>query len=385
MAQVINLDRPLDVNETRNVTIVIANPNLAQAKDVEVFYELHTWGKDMKRGYLEGTVKLGDIPAEGRKDFSVDYKAGPPGFYQLQVLVDHKKRIKETNEDNNTLDQTFSVEGETTSQIFFSGKNADLSIDKEIRINNIDPLVGQTVNFEFTVFNNSDIEVWGADVDMFVNDELVFGEPLGTFAPNSWRELVFDHAFSKSGEYAVKIMVDSKEAIPEVNESNNVVSTTMNVQPGIFGSGHKDVAVMNISLSKAPCMQGEPVTIQATVKNVGQDTLHGVLCTIRTENRPPFFIKVLPILDPGEEVKLSKTLPAFISGEHKIIVTVDGKNMIKEADEENNVKTIKLIVKPISKEQLKDLKDGIKTKGKNVIKNKVDEIKGAVNNWLRGL
>ena len=222
-------------------------------------------------------------------------------------------------------------------------------------------------------------------MEMFVDGQLVFGEPLGTFAPNSWRELVFDHAFSKSGEYAVKIMVDSKEAIPEVNEGNNIVQTTMNVQPGLLGSGHRDVAVMSITLSKSPCMQGEPVTIEATVKNIGQDILHGVLCTIRTENRPPFFVKVLPIIDPGEEIKLTKTLPALIAGEHKIIVTLDGKNIIKEEDEENNIKTIKLLVKPISKQQLKDVRDGIKTRGKGAIKNKVNEIKGAVNKWLRGI
>ncbi|MDP3143148.1 MAG: CARDB domain-containing protein, partial [Candidatus Omnitrophota bacterium] len=319
VANVVNLDRPLEVGETRAITIVVGNPNQVEAKKVKVDYEF--WNLALNditpsHGYLKGSKILPSVPAEGDGSFVVDYKAVYPADYKLTIQVDPDTTVPETDEYNNKLEKYFSVGGEVTSQIYFSGKDVDLAIDKEVKVSNKKPNANLPVTFEVRVRNNSAINVWGADLDMFINDKLEAGEPLGDFAANSEKTFTFTHTFTASGDYNVKFMADAKNAVPEKDEGNNIASVTIEVAAGIFGTGHRDASVASFSLSKTTCLQGEPVTASAVIKNTGSDPLRALLCTIGPHDFKPFYVKIIPILDPGKEIKVSTTLPALIAGEH---------------------------------------------------------------------
>ncbi|MFH1202069.1 MAG: CARDB domain-containing protein [Candidatus Omnitrophota bacterium] len=385
VADVVNLDRPLEVGETRAITIVIGNPNLVEAKNVRVEYEF--WNLALNdvtagHGYRKGAKVIPSVGQEGGASIIVDYKGVYPADYKLTVLVDPQGAIAETDEYNNKLEKYFNVSGEVTSQIYFSGKDADLSIDKDIKVSNKEPTTDLPVTFEVTVHNNCGITVWGADLDMLIDDELEAGQALGDFYANSERTVTFRHTFSKSGDCTVKFMVDAKKAIPEKDENNNAATVKIKVKPGILGTGYKDVAVTNFSLSKTSCLQGEPVTAQASVKNIGQDILRGVLCTIGPSGTKPVYVKVVPILDPGQEIKISATLPALIAGDHTIEARVDGKDIIKETNETNNVMTASLHVEKLTKEKLEQ---EAKQKVTGAIFEKIGQIQGAIDSWLRGL
>ena len=392
VADVVNLDRPLEVDETRSITIVIGNPNLVEAKNVKVEYEF--WNLALNdvtpsHGYLKGTKVIPSVGQEGGASFVVDYKGVWPADYKLTILVDPQGAIAETDEYNNKLEKYFNVAGEITSQMYFSGKDADLSIDKDVKVSNKEPTTDLPVTFEVTVHNNCGITVWGADLDMLIDDKLEAGQALGDFYANDARTITFRNTFLKSGDYTVKFMVDAKKAIPEKDENNNVATVKMKVKPGILGTGYKDVAVTSFSLSKTSCLQGEPVTAQATVKNIGQDILRAVLCTIGPGGTKPVYIKVVPILDPGQEIKISTTLPALIAGDHTIEARVDGKNIIKETNETNNVMTASLHVEKITKENLEQearkKAEAAKQKAGNVILEKIGQAQEAIDRWLRGL
>ncbi|MFC1645987.1 CARDB domain-containing protein [Candidatus Omnitrophota bacterium] len=381
VAQIVNLDTPIKVGRTRQIEVYIGNLNMVDAKGVDVEYEFLNLDRNNiqpSHGYLKGTKSLGIIRAESRTSFTIPYKGVYPGRYKLTVIVDPEDKVQETDEYyNNQIEKLFNVGGEVTSEMYFSGRGADLSIDEEINVSNLAPAAGTPVNFEVTARNNSGIDVWGADLDMLVDGELVDGQALGTFAASSSKTLSFNYTFAATGDYVVKLMVDAKEAIPETDEGNNTATITISVQPGAFGTGHRDVAVTSINLSKTSCFQGELVTATATIKNLGQDTLNGVLCTIGPSGRKPFYVKVLPVLELDEEVEISVTLPALVAGDHTIEGRVDGKNIFKEENEENNILATSIHVEPISAE-------GIKEKSSGAVLEKIGNVRDAFNRWLRG-
>jgi len=381
VASISGLDRRLEVNEKVSLVISVGNLNMVDAGRVKVNYEFwNTTVNDItpSHGYSKGEKTIASVPKEGRAEFALDYKAVYPGSYKLTVWVDQKASVSETNEYNNTLEKYFSVGGEITSEMFYSGKGADLSIGQEVRVSNYSPSVDMPVTFEVDGFNNSSLDVWGADLDMFVNGKPVSGEPLGTFISESFKEVIFEHAFSATGSYAVKFMIDAKEAVPEANEANNTVEVTINVEAGIFGTGHRDVAVTGFSLSKSSCYQGEMITAKAIIKNLGSDPLRGVLCTIGPSGSKPFYVKIVPFLDAGEEIEISATLPALIAGEHVLEGRVDGKDIFDEENEENNIIGASITVTPITRED-------IKSDVKGAAQEKINQTINAVNKWLNGL
>ncbi len=386
VADIVNLDTPLSVDETRQVTIVIANHNIVDAKSVKVNYEFWNLAVNdvtASHGYKKGSKSFSKVPKEGTASFSVNYKGVYPADYRLTVQVDPQGEVKETDEYNNTSERYFNVGGEVTSQMFFSGKDVDLSIDSDIQISNTEPPAGMSVNFDVTVHNYSKMEVWGADLDMFVEGELVDGQALGTLPSESTRELSFNYAFPKSGSHKVEFMIDAKEVVPEKNERNNTATATLEVKPGLLGgTGHVDVSVASFSLNKTTCMQGELVTAKVTIKNTGQDILYGVLATIGPSGNKPVYIKIFPILDPGEEAEISTTLPVFIPGEHIIEARVDGKNIIQEEDEDNNIMGVTLVVEKVTRE---GVKEELKQKTTGVVVEKANKVVDAVNRWLKGL
>ena len=139
-----------------------------------------------------------------------------------------------------------------------------------------------------------------------------------------------------------------------------------------------DIAVVAFSLSEESCKQGTPVTARARIKNLGQDTLNAVLCTIGPSQRSPFYVKILPVFDPGEEVEISTTLPALFVGDHIIEACVDGKNIFQETNEDNNVKSATLHVEPLTKED-------VKLRAAGFVTTKINQAMAAINAWLRNL
>jgi hypothetical protein len=382
VANIVNLDRDLAIDETRPITIVAGNPNLVDAKNIKVKYEFSNLGLDDKipqHGYLAGEKTFSSVPKEDKVEFTVDYKAVYPGDYRLTVKADADDTVWETNETNNTLEKFFKIEGELTARMFFSGHDIDLKVDKKINFANIEPPAGFSVNFRVKVNNLSDIDVWGAKIDMLANDSVVDTLDLGTISAYGSTEVAFNYAFASAGTYKVKFIADSRDDIPERDEKNNTTDVvTVNVKAGVFGSGHKDVAVTSFALSDNYCMQGEKVTADATVKNIGQDTLNLILFTIGPVEARPIAVKVIPALDPGKEEKVTITIPTLIAGDYAYEARLDGKNVIKEDNEDNNVRTVYLHVEKITREQ-------VRAQAANVAIEKINQAIDAFSRWLGSL
>ncbi|MFH1655855.1 MAG: CARDB domain-containing protein, partial [Candidatus Omnitrophota bacterium] len=123
VADIINLDRPLDTDETREITIVIGNMNLVEARSVKVEYEF--WNLAVEdvtpsHGYKKGEKTFSRVPKEGTAELRVNYRGVYPAKYSLTVRLDPAGKIPETDETNNQTVKYFDVEGELTSEIFFS-------------------------------------------------------------------------------------------------------------------------------------------------------------------------------------------------------------------------------------------------------------------------
>jgi len=372
----------LTIGETRTIVIEVGNFNLVAAKHVKVKYQIDNLAVEdtiPEHGFIKGEKAFADFPKEARFNFSVDYKAVYPASFRIGVWVDSNDTVWETEENNNYMEKIFTVEGELTPAMFFAGKDIDLRIEKKINFSNLEPPVGFSINFKTKVLNNSNIEVWGAHIDMLVNDETVDSQELGTIAASNQKEIVFSYAFPTTGTYKVKFIADSRNEIPERDEKNNTTDTVnVNVKSGVFGTGHKDVAVTSFTLSKNYCMQGEKVTAEATVKNIGQDTLNLILFTIGPAEARPVAAKVIPVLDPGKEEKINVAIPTLIAGDYAYEARLDGKNVIKEDNEENNVRTAYLQVEKITREHAR-------AQAANVAIEKISQAIDAFSRWLGGL
>ncbi|MFH1202058.1 MAG: CARDB domain-containing protein [Candidatus Omnitrophota bacterium] len=379
---IVNLDSPLYINENRKIKIIIGNLNRVDARNVKVKYEirnLNVFEKDRFHGYLKGKKVLGRVEAGKTRDFVLNYKGVYPAHYELGVTVDPGGRVSETDKGNNLSAKQFRVEGDLTPGIFFAGKGKriDLALDKKIGVSTLEPPAGISVNFLVTVNNNSDLEIWGADLDMYADGKLVANQPLENLPAYGNKETSLYYAFSAGGGRKVEFVVNSKGIIPERKRANNSASIWITVKPGAYGTGVKDVAVTSFVLDKEITLEGQSVKAEVLVKNSGKDTLNNVLCAIGLKDQKPFYIKILPILDPGQEVKLEVMIPALAAGEHIIEARVDGKNIVKELNEDNNVRSVSLYVEKITGEH-------VKAKGAIIIPEKIGRAIAAVNRWLRG-
>ncbi len=135
--------------------------------------------------------------------------------------------------------------------------------------------------------------------------------------------------------YNISVIADPNDAVTELNESNNVSGT-----PAELWYPY-DFAVTNITFSPERPREGEPVTIDASVGNIG---FRGI------DTDVAFYVdgNLIGTADVYAEANKTEHVSAIwdalpdinhLTEEHNITVMVDPKNGIEEQDELNNNKT----------------------------------------------
>ena len=132
---------------------------------------------------------------------------------------------------------------------------------------------------------------------------------------------------SRAGLHNIFIVIDPKDKISEINESNNVMNGSILVKGA-------DLIVSEISLDKTNLKDGDTVNITAEIKNIGiLPAFNFDISILIDENERIYHILTLP---PDESVNRSSQWNAT-TGSHLITVIVDPLDEISETYESNNI------------------------------------------------
>ncbi|KAF5428014.1 Serine protease [Candidatus Methanophagaceae archaeon] len=179
---------------------------------------------------------------ESTKGFS---KSTENEIYNLAVFVDPENMVEESNEDNN--EEKKMMDPDLTfvfPEITFLNKNGNaVSSDKLIAREN------HTIRVN--VKNTGCVAATDFYVKLYVNksdntksDEPVAGFPMSKkitrLEPGVTSEVDFSWTPPEAGFYRVKVMVDEKNEVPEINDKNNVFSVSDEVKAGELGYRAKD-------------------------------------------------------------------------------------------------------------------------------------------------
>ena len=136
------------------------------------------------------------------------------------------------------------------------------------------------------------------------------------------------------GNHTVKVIVDEHNDVAEYNETNNELLVQLPEIP------FSDLTVANITWSPSNFSDGQIVTFNAVIENIGENTTRSFYIRFLIDDSS-IGEKRLSGLASGSSVNISQTWSASV-GEHNVTVVVDCYNNIPESDESNNSLTLLL-------------------------------------------
>jgi subtilase family serine protease len=246
-----------------------------------------------------------------------------PGEHKIKAVVDYYNYVSESNETNNTLELNLTkiyppdltVSSLTWSPLNFSD--------------------GQVVTFNASIINvglgNSTRNFYtrflldGVDIGGPYNDGLASGN--SSSVTQTWT--------ATPGDHTIKAVVDYWNSVTESNETNNTLELNLTK------IDQADLIVPSINWSPSNFSDGQTVTFNATVANIGAgNTTRGFYTR--------FFIdgsnigeQYLSGLASGSSSSVTQTWTAT-HGEHNVSVIVDYYNYVSESNESNNVLLLNL-------------------------------------------
>ena len=274
-----------------------------------------------------------------------------PGEYELKVVVDAKDAVTEQNETNNSLTIGFTIEGAELHPIGLDVSSNDIQ-------------QGDSVTVAVDVTNTGERAVGAFTVGYFVD-----GVRLDTFYFGSTSEQRFvtgdttttrgyiDTTDLSVGEHVLRVVVDADNQIPEVDESNNEISTRFAI--GAHTQRKAELRVEKILVGTDDVgLQIGSTLVRATIANHGTITAEHVRVDLGIGDAAPSVFAALgagasgwtsatsidPVwidrLEPGEKAVASWLLAFETSGARAIAVVADAYDEIDETDDTNNALVI---------------------------------------------
>ena len=312
---------------------------------------------------LIGTRFVGNLSAGVSQSFS-DTATIPAGLtsgtYYLGVIADHTARQMESNEDNNVLLASGTLEVMT---------NVDL-VATELTLSSISANVGDSITLSSTFVNqgNSSTTSSNKSVTFYLSTDAVIDSSdryIGsrifyTVSPgevNSADQVVSIPTNLAAGNYYVGMIVDGSNTQPETDETNNTLVANETLEVIV----HVDLVPTELALSSTTANVGETITLSNTFANQGTSstTVYGnksVLFYLSTDavidssdrhigSRIFYNMSAGEINSADQVVSIPTNLAA---GNYYVGMIVDGSNTQPETDETNNTlvanETLEVIV-----------------------------------------
>jgi subtilase family serine protease len=326
------------VGEKVVMTAQVHNPTTIDMENVTVgFYD----GDPAAGGAELGRLTMAYVPAQGNKDFLVEASL-TEGLHEIYVVIDPDNSILETDNTNNKASKTLTVVARIIEQ--------DLSISaSDITIDPVAPWDGAQATITAVVHCSGENDVQDVSVSFYDGDPsqggLLIGPAKISIIPvngSAQTQIQWD-TLGKSGLHYIHVVVDPLNSIRETNENNNVGIISVNV----VLPGKPDLAISSsdIALSNESPGEGETITLNATVHNLGLQT--GNVDVALYDGDPSAggqFLgrsSTMQIIPSGGSAVFSFEVNTVgLSGIHNLFVSVDPDNRIDEMLETNNVASI---------------------------------------------
>ncbi|RMF40340.1 MAG: hypothetical protein D6753_11895, partial [Planctomycetota bacterium] len=257
------------------------------------------------------------------------------GEHTVSVVVDHTSAVIELSESNNRAIQALNV---------LATPLADLAIDADdFVLSDSNPGVGEPISVTVPVFNRGSALAAGVTAQLQIDGAIVAAT---TTTPadidsggNATASFNF-HAPLAEGYHLLEVIIDEGNTTPESNENNNRDFLFFLV--GDF----PDLLPLGIGFSNATPVEGETVSISATIQNDGQASADGFVVRVFDGSQVIGQVS-LSGLDVGESTVISVPFDtAGKTGTRLIQVVADPDDRITENNEGNNLVNVLLNVAP---------------------------------------
>ncbi len=341
---------PADPNagEVVTLTATVLNNGLRDAVNVTVQFLDITGASSASSGVpIDVSQVISSIPAGGSAVAQVAYDTtGLAGDRRIQVLVDGANLIRETNETDNTARKTLRVAPPAIPNLVIQAANVGFDPPT--------PNPGEQVTIYATVLNDGHARAAGVTVQFM--DVTVSSAPTPIGQPQTITliqaggsgvaQVTYDTAGLR-GDRRIQVLVDPNNFIREVRTTDNSVQKTLSlVAPPL---PNLVMQAGNIGFAPANPVEGERVTIAATVLNEGGAAATEVMVQFMdaTDSRaiPIGEPQVIDLISAGGSGVAQVLYPTTgLAGDRRIQVVVDPNSFIEESRATDNSATRTLTV-----------------------------------------
>jgi subtilase family serine protease len=290
------------LNDTITITITVKNQGQGAALKSRIACNL-----DGQRETIDMISALGS----GKSAVTTYQCRIQSGHHVFQALADFDDNIREANEKNNSY------------TINIAPNMPDLAI-ANVSWSPADIVPGQEITFSIVVENTGGVDA-GASRIVFYTDDTISGyNDIEPIKAGEKFNCTFTWAASE-GKHTIKIAVDSKGQITEIDENNNTV--TISIPP-------PDLTVQDITFSPPNYVTGDTVTVKARIVNLKGNKTPGSTAIIYIDDFGTDTLEV-PALAAGEGYDFSFAWTADADA-HTFRICADTGNTVMETDETNN-------------------------------------------------
>lgn len=246
---------------------------------------------------------IDSIPSNSSDTTSTSWIAPLSGTYEIKVVVDPDGTIPEKNENNNEASRNITI-----------SDGGAINVEMEVSNEKCMPREIFWVNGSATY---GTIPVANATVTVTIKPS---GNTASTVTDNNGKFSVNMSAPDKCGIYEVEATV--KQALMEGNATRS------------FQVVLSDLKVVGVEVLPEKPMEGDSVSIKATIRNAGTASAKNITIVFYDNNKEISHVIIEELKDGN--FTMVETKWKAIKGERTIKVVADPDNKIDEMDENNN-------------------------------------------------
>ncbi|MBI4392495.1 MAG: hypothetical protein HY556_01675 [Euryarchaeota archaeon] len=300
--------------DTTAFTAWVENVGSLRAENLTVFFEID--------GVYLSEARTGTVFAHGSENVTSANWTPPPGNHTVRVVADYYSEVRESDEANNELSETFLVSTQS---------RADLIIASMV-LTPSSPTAGQSVYLSALVSNNGSASAGPSLVSFFVDGFLSLGErSVGPLLPGDAQWVTSSSWSAQPGGHGISATADSRANVTESNEDNNMGTYSFGVDPGL-----PDLVAKSASVYPWPPGAGSYVSFSANVTNLA----YAGTGSFKVKWLRDGFLLAEQSASPmgaWETRAFYAGYFASVSGWHNVTFIVDSTSNVTESAEWNNV------------------------------------------------
>lgn len=336
------------------VTIAVQNFGLGHAEEFVVQWKPAPLAADL-------SAQINGLASGAATSLTFNYTYAFFGEFTTSATADSTRRVRESDETNNTLSQTVIVEPPRPDLVITSLTVGPPSTD--------DTLAGAGSAAEapadVTVAASGVVEGLPTVVTVVVKNQgntpagefLVSWKPT-LFAPDLSKQVdslavgasvvvTFDYTYPSAGEFLSLATADPTRRELELDEDNNTKFLLVTVDVATV-----DLLITDLSVTPTQPTQGLAATVRVTVANQGNSPSGPFVVewdadSLRRLARGPYKLsQQVADLGPGNSTQIVFTFVYPEQGNFLSLARADAANNIRETNEENNLASLTVTVKP---------------------------------------